>query len=323
MSALEEDRVKPKYRCKQAELYSVAENIAASYEDHMAAFMDYNGRYTPDTGVELKAAMNAANALPDVYVRSARHAALRKQLMGLKIPCLVLWKQLTSYIRDGFEADVYNDMLMQAGHAYYGAAGNNDWEAVKGLMESAVNFVADNTAALEVGGMVDGFATALGSAQEAFSLKYEAFVQEEELAMEVREAKILANNALYAMVTRMCKDGKVIFRLKAALRLQFTFEAVLRLIHGGVKGHGVSGMVRLGTQGPGVAQAEVVLEQLLMDGSVKRADVMLTDLDGLFKFNRVRNGRYRAVAEKVGVGSAVAEVMVDGGPVEVQLAMGN
>ncbi len=70
-----------------------------------------------------------------------------------------------------------------------------------------------------------------------------------------------------------------------------------------------------------VAQAEVVLERLLLDGKVKRAGVMQTDIDGLFKFNKVRNGRYRALAEKVGVGSAEAAFMVDGGPVILQLAL--
>jgi hypothetical protein len=66
-----------------------------------------------------------------------------------------------------------------------------------------------------------------------------------------------------------------------------------------------------------------VLERLLMDGSVKRTGVMLTDLDGLFKFNRVRNGRYRAVAEKMDVGRAEVELAVDGGPVVVELTMSN
>jgi hypothetical protein len=321
MSTLEEDRPKPSYRCQQIELYSVARHIATSYGDYIETFMDYNGSYTTETGVELKAAVDAASALPDMNVRSAKHAVLRKQLGGLRNEGLVLWQQLASFIRDGFEPDVYNEMLTEAGHGYYAAAGNNDWEAVDGLLEAAVNFVAANSVALVAGGMVDGFAEDLGSAQEAFLLKYEAFVEEEELAMEVRDAKIEANNVVYAKVMRMCKDGRAIFRLEAALRLRFTFLAVLRLIHGGLKGHGVSGVVRIGTEGAVVAQAEVVLERLLLDGRVKRVGVVQTDIDGLFKFNRVRNGRYRALAEKVGVGSAEAAFVVYGGPVVLQLAL--
>lgn len=323
MSTLEEGRVKPKYRCQQSELYTVAQTIAISYDDHVAAFMDYNARYTTESGTELKAAAELASALPDVYVRTSKHAVLRKDLKARKVDCLVLWQQLASYIRDGFDEEVQNEMLDEAGHAYYRNAGNNDWEAVKGMMEAAVNFVATHGDALLTGGMVAGFAAELEGAQEAFLLKYDAFVQEEERAMELRDAKIAANNALYALVMRMCKDGRVIFRLQAALRFQFTFKRVLRLVHGGLKGHGVSGQVRLGADGPVVVQAEVVLERLLMDGSVKRAGEMLTDVNGSFKFNRVRKGRYRVIAEKEDVGGAEVELVVDGGPVVIQLAIGD
>lgn len=323
MSTLEEDRLQPKYRCQQSELYTVAHTIATSYDDHVADFMGYNARYTTETGTELKAAADVASALPDVHVRTAQHAVVRKELKGIKVECLVLWQQLASFIRDGFDAEVLDEMLDEAGHAYYADASNNDWEAVTGMMEAAVNFVAAHGDALLTGGMVAGFAAELEGAQEALVLKYDAFLQEEERAMELRDEKIAANNALYAQVMRMCKDGQVIFRLKAALRYQFTFKRVLRLVHGGLRGHGVSGQVRLGADGPVVVQAEVVLERLLMDGSVKRAGAMLTDVNGSFKFNRVRKGRYRAVAEKVDVGRAEVELVVDGGPVVVELVIGD
>jgi len=96
---------------------------------------------------------------------------------------------------------------------------------------------------------------------------------------------------------------------------------VLELVHGGQSGHGVSGKTLQALDPGALPQTKVLLERLLEDGTYVLEDELMSDNDGLFKFNGVVDGKYRLTAEKVGYLSKQVLIVVDNVPVKVELLL--
>lgn len=308
------ERPRSEYRCAQGDLYTVCETIAHTYADHVASFMAYSGLYTANTGTDLLAAVASARILPDESQRKVQHSVRRTQLDNERIECLSYWQQLTSYIRDGFKPDQYDDMLQAAGYIHYEAALNGNWDSTRSLMDAANAFVAENTADLTTGGMPAAFATDLSTRAVSFADIHNKFLQAEEAAKVGTDIKITANNKVYKDTMRICEDGKRIFRNNAAIREEFTFDRVLELVRGGVAGHGVSGVVTQASDNAVVGQAKLVLDKLQEDGTYTNVGEMLSANDGTYKFNGVLDGSYRLKAHKLGFVEQEVMVTVAGGP---------
>lgn len=295
-------------------MYTSCDTIAISYSDHVTEFTNYSTKYTATTGTDLRMAIKDARALPGEAQRDAAHSVLRKELVELKDNSLIVWQQLSSFIRDAYSKEVYQNQLNAAGHGYYSSAQNEDWDDVKGLMEDGANYITEHSAVLTAdGGMPAGFEVVFGNAQEAFELKYDAFLQALEASKLATDKKLSANNAIYREAMRICEDGKRIFRKDAAIREQFTFETVLSLVRANTEKHGISGVVKDSVTGSVIGQADMLLEKLLADGTYALVEAKPTDNAAEYKF-LVKNGTYRLTASKVGYVSKVEIVEVDGGP---------
>jgi hypothetical protein len=139
-----------------------------------------------------------------------------------------------TYIRYGFAENEYENKRVAAGYNYYAGAAHEDWDAVKGLMQSGLLFLNANTTVLtNDGGMPAMFMPDFVLTKDAFELKYQAFLQAEEDTKVLTDQKILADNTLYKTLMKMFEDGKKIFREDAAVREQFTFDRVWALVNGG------------------------------------------------------------------------------------------
>lgn len=272
MKVSQVDRPRNVYPCGQQELYTIVPNGWASYAEHLGRFAAKKLTYTVQKGLDAMAAMHAAEAMPDDASRESVHVLLRMKLVELASTCIIVWGDLDSYIMDGFADSEQESRRSAAGHDYYERALHEDWEGVKGLMKNGADFIAAEGAALTTGGMPMAFPGEYGAARTAFLDKYLEFTQAEELTKAMTDAKIEANNAVYRELMKMFRDGQKIFRFEPAIREQFTFERVLKLIDGGGGGTGtVSKFTTTGTitdKATGLPINKVTVTLATVDGEV-------------------------------------------------------
>lgn len=128
MSALLHSRPKRKYPCRQSELFTIVQMGWTSYLQHLPAFTAFSGRYDAALAAARLADLETTSSMPDEYRRKAVHKLLRIQLLPLADTCLIHWMDMSSYIRDGFPENEYEDKRLAAGHAYYPGAQGRDWD---------------------------------------------------------------------------------------------------------------------------------------------------------------------------------------------------
>ncbi len=263
--------------------------------------------------------MAGVKALPDEAQRDELHTTLNKELGPLTDNCLIAWKQLESYIRDSFPSLVYQDKLNAAGHGFYYGASQKNWEDVQGLMNDGELFIAANTTELTTGGMPAAFAASFTGAKDAFDAKHGVFLQAEETAKVLRDEKVSANNKLFQVAMAMCDDGKKIFRQEPAIRDQFTWTTIQALIKGTQSSHSVKGLVSdadttLPIEGANVGVAD-------KDGVPIEGKEAVSAADGTYKIIGLKNGNYQLKAEADGYDGIEQGFEVDGGAVEVDVAL--
>ena len=244
MGNMSSDRPEAEYPCSQQELYTIAENGWTSYGQHLSVFAGKRSIYTAQKGTDALAALVAAIALPDKATRVAQHSVLRVELVAMGAKCRIIWDELDSMVRDTYES-TYSIRNDEAGHGFYAAASNEDWEAVKALMKGGADFIAQHNADLAgpLGGMLPTFPAQFNTVRSAFEAKYLQFKQAEELTRTLTDEKIAANNAVYKELMKMFADGQKYFRFQASIRYEFTFDRVWGMISGnGGGGSGLDGM---------------------------------------------------------------------------------
>jgi hypothetical protein len=321
MSTLTSGRPAAKYGCAQQDLYTVTETIVISLVAQLLAFAGYNGIYIMAFCTALKQEILAARALPDSPARSAIRKILRKRMEAKAIEALAAWGQLVTAIEHGFAEDEVPERLDEAGQGHYNGAAKRDWDEVKALLQSANTFMQDYAAELTTGGLPTGATGAMGQLQTDFEQLQNDYLQALEGEKEHTDIKVEANNALYARIMKVCKDGKKVFRQNAALREQFIFATVLGLVRRHVVRHDVSGLVRLVAGGNPVVQADVRFDRILLDGTMEVFGVVKTDVDGMYKMIGAADGRYLMTVSKNGLQTVTREVEVDGGPLTEDFEM--
>jgi len=313
------EKPQAEYNCATQDLYTGVEMVWTSYADRLADFTAWKTTYDATTGTDQLAALDAARLIPDQDQRTAAHSSLNKDLGPLSVDCLIKWKQLEAYIRDGFPALIYQDMLNGAGYGYYEGASKENWEDVKGLMNDGEMFIASKTAELTAGGMPAGFDIDFTAAKDAFELKYAEFLQEEEHAREQRDEKINANNGLYHAAMAMCEDGKKIFRGVPAVREQFTWSRVQALIKSNRALHSVKGFATEADGGPVIVGA--LVRVLDTDGVPLEGKETVTADDGFYKIIGLKNGGYRLEVSADGYVAVVIPFTVDGAAVDLDVEL--
>ncbi|MCG3166437.1 MAG: hypothetical protein POELPBGB_02216 [Bacteroidia bacterium] len=260
MAHIEERPVKD-YNCSQAELYAGLDIVWDSQAEHEAEFAAENTIYTPGLSVTRKAAIQAARALPDGQARYADAESLRILLVEKHELAIAKWNSLDGYISKAFKGANYKPRIEEAGKGYYEKAYAQNWEQVVLLMQSGKNFIDEHGAVLGTnGGMPATFGADFETARTEFGSTYGLFKDAQQDAQEETDAKIVANNLIYADGREMMEDGKHIFRKNASLRERFIWEKVLELVStpGGGSGNlftgDVAGMTVFNLFGPANTQ---------------------------------------------------------------------
>jgi hypothetical protein len=315
MCALQSGRPQPEYPCGQQDLYTIVETGWQSYAEYLADFMNLSTLYTATTGTDQLSALGAARKMPDEDSRTEVHKTLRIQLSGMAEKCLIMWSDMSTYIRDGFPANEYDSKRIAAGHNYYAGAAHENWDDVKGLMQNGVDFASLNSVALTTGGMPATFVTDLDDAKTQFEAKHQEFLHAEEDSKVLTDQKINANNALYRSLIKMFDDGKRIFRNNAAVREQFTFDSIWELVSGG--GTTPSDEAKLGGTITDSDTLQPLAEVSVTLSSNGESETVLTDTDGKYLFSKLTAGDYTILAEKVGYVSAESTLSVSKGETAV------
>lgn len=249
------------YSCAQAELYAGLETGWNSQAEHEAEFIAENTTYTPGLAATRKAAITAAQALPDGQARGAEAETLRITMVEKLDIILGKWNSLDGYIKKAFTGEYYKPRIEEAGKQYYEKATQKNWEYVKQLLVSAKNFLtAHNVVLLADGGMPAAFEASVDTVKTEFDVLYSDFKDAQQDSQEETDVKIKANNAIYKDGRDMMEDGKQIFRKNASLRDRFVWERILELIT------------------PPTGDNTVMREGDLIQGKVKNIDV--TNIDG-------------------------------------------
>jgi hypothetical protein len=224
-------RPEAKYNCPVVELYAglgLVWNSQALYETE---FENENTQYTPGLSVIRKAAIDAAQALPDGQASGSVAEVLRIQLVEKLKPAIAKWHSLEGYTQKAFPGELYKPKIEAAGKQFYQKATNLNWEVAKQLLVSAKTFLTENESALtNNGGMPANFITGFDTVKGEFIGLFEAFKAAEQESIAQTDAKLNANNAIYAEGRSMMEDGKRIFTMNAALRNKFVWERVLELL---------------------------------------------------------------------------------------------
>jgi hypothetical protein len=230
-ATLTAERPKPEYTCAQSELYAGLDIIWNSQAPREAEFLAENTKYTGGLSATRKLAIEAARAMPDGSARYAQSKIFHIELGNKWELALTKWNSLAGYIEEAYEEEFVKTRLNEAGKGLYEAAAGKDWEKVIDLMKEGKNFITAHDTVLESdGGMPTTFAAAYDLAKTGFEGKYAEFMTAREDAQEQTDAKILANNAVYADGVSMMKDGKRIFRKNASVKERFTWERVLEMV---------------------------------------------------------------------------------------------
>lgn len=236
------DLIRAEYPCSQMDLYSVLDTAWGNYGVHLVKFSEFKALYTMLKKDAALTAIAAARAMPDDDARSGVSEMMHINLVKLGRKCLQQFQYLKSYIDTAYADDAERKVqYLMAGHNYYAAAANEDWESMALMNTSAENYLdaAANVAALEAGdNMPATFPPEVKVACDAFDVQYMDFKMAEQTSVPTAD-KVRANNVIYEEGMSMLKDGQKIFMYAPEVGTKFVFDNLLSLINpaeAGIKG---------------------------------------------------------------------------------------
>ncbi|MFM9944160.1 MAG: carboxypeptidase-like regulatory domain-containing protein [Bacteroidia bacterium] len=232
---------KPTYNCTQQELYTIATLAWNSCGQHLALFTGFKPKYIASYITDNLDGIEITKQLPDDMQRTAAAKANHTQLIAQAESCRALFQRLKRYIASAWPSSQHNTYYDAAGQSYYAGASNDNWDAIEGLLNSAVAFTDTyESELLNNDNMPPAFPGILASARSGFAPPHQSFLNNEETASIQAEVKVEANNALHTALMSMMLDGQEIFRTEPAIRNQFIFDHCLFLVRGagtaGVRG---------------------------------------------------------------------------------------
>ena len=142
------------------------------------------------------------------------------------------WNLLDGYLKDAF-GDDYESMRDAAGHTYYRAAMNEDWNAAAEMVNTALTFVDDNLATLKTkSDLDDEFVATLKAEGEDVRRVVRRLFKEQDAAEDATGEKLTANEACYAEFTGMCADAQRVFGRQPEIAKKFQVESLLQTVRG-------------------------------------------------------------------------------------------
>ena len=226
------EKMKIRYHCTQAELYSVCDSIIRNLDGKLAEFVAYKGKYTAGFVTDLQGKLETAQNLGDFQQSGTESETDRIDLLELNRKCLLNFQFLQGYI-DGVWKSAEERRIMKeaAGHKYYKPASQNNWEFTEGMNSNAMQFITAQSVVLQDGGlnMPAAFATTYSDDAKAYSKKYGEFLHATQTGVATQE-KIKANNDLHAVVMAVCADGKRVFAHDGGKQNLFVWRRVLEIV---------------------------------------------------------------------------------------------
>lgn len=233
--------VNPVYNCSQQELYAAGRLGWNACSANLSDFSNFKTKYTAALIRASLEEIAVAELLPDDAQRAENSRTARVNLKNKGSQCLDYWQQLKRYISEAYPPDMVDIKLKAAGQAQYRRAAQNDWLALQRLMVDGSTFLIDNKQELITNGhMPEIYNADFTTAKADFDYLHQKFLSFSQQSELDTQAKVTANNQVFAKLISMFLDGQEIFKNNEALRKQFTMEQVLLTISGpgtqGVKG---------------------------------------------------------------------------------------
>ncbi len=227
------NETKNNYSTPQEILYSVCLAAWNVCSDNLQKFTDLKAFYTEAFITSSLASVNAAKLLPGSRQTVAARKEARINLTNGTRQVQTNWQLLKVYITKAFSKDLVKTKLEAAGSALYTKASVDNWSAVRSLIDTANTFITNNLDALTANdNMPASFQTVFhedGTSCIDLSILFAQIDMAKEMATT---QKLEANNAIYASVIEMLKDGQQIFKDDAAVKRQFTFSYLVSLYQG-------------------------------------------------------------------------------------------
>lgn len=287
------------YPCPQQELYTIARAGWRSFLMYLTAFTLYKVKYTAAFAQARLDEIDAAADLPDDQARSADSEELRIKLQQAAKVCLNKFQTLKRYIADAYPPELQKPHTEAAGQKHYEKASNNNWDSVKGLVTSGINYLKQHQADLSNNdNMPNTFLAEFEDTKKAFAQLHDAFLTSEETAQIQTQTKIKANNEVYNKLMGMFLDGQEIFREDEAVKRKFIFADLLYLV-GGAGTSGVKGYVT-------DAQTQQVINDVIVSIVFKDRSTQ-TDNEGRYQMLQIASGYYTLQFEKTGYQTLLIE----------------
>ncbi len=276
-------QTKKTYGTPQEILYSVCLAAWNLCSQSLQKFTDLKAFYTAVFITDAVQAVEAAKALPESRVTISYRKEARINLANATRQVQANWQLLKVYITQAFAADMVKTKLEAAGASLYIKASVDNWSAVRSLIDTANLFITNNLNDLMADeNMPADFQTkfqADGATCIELSVIFTQVNMEKQMATS---AKIDANNAIYANVMAMLKDGQQIFKDDAATKKQFTFSYLVSMFQAegsaSLKGYIVNSL-NMPIEGVTVVSA---------DGKYAAT----TNAKGYYRISRVAEGTY-------------------------------
>ena len=226
-------KLKPEYGISQEILYTICLSAWVLCEQYLTQFAALKAYYTLDFISIAQLGVQDAKAMPSTVQTVTSRKAARIDLLAATKQVQANWQLLKVYMVKAYDKDMLKTKLDAAGAAFYNKASVDNWSGVRSLIDAANIFIAANL----------GDLTANDNMPQSFQVKFQSdsstcielstiffgLNMEKQMATS---AKINANNAIYASVMEMLKDGQQIFKEDAALKKQFTFSKLVGVYKG-------------------------------------------------------------------------------------------
>jgi hypothetical protein len=216
---------KKHYSIPQEILYTICVAAWKLCSRNLAKFTTLKAFYTEAFIADAVQGIQDAKKLPEsVQTISARKEA-RINLIRATRQVLANWQVLKVYIAKAYDEKMVKTKLVAAGASLYSKASVDNWTAVRSLIDTANTFITNNLDDLMASeNMPADFQTTFKAAGDnciALSVIFAHINMEKEIASSIKSR---ANNAVYARLIEMLKDGQQIFRDNAEMKKQFTFR---------------------------------------------------------------------------------------------------
>ncbi|MBL7816648.1 MAG: carboxypeptidase-like regulatory domain-containing protein [Saprospiraceae bacterium] len=281
-----------KFGCSQQDLYTGGRIFWQSYDDYWEDFAAYSPQFTEDYSASKRAALDAAERLPDKAARQATATEVLRKLGELNKVFLYNYQLFKSYVLRIYDPSVRDLKLAAIGDSYFAKASGGTWGNTSALIGQAVPFMEDNTAELMAKNVIPAdFPAKLVASGKAFSAKYTEYAAALKSADNATAEKAAANNDAYDAIADVAKAAAIIYKNDPAMAKLFIWATVVSQTHG-ARPSGVSGRVTLKDTKMGLKDVTI---------RIVGTDIVLkTDDKGRYSNIPLSSGEYIIEVEKAG-----------------------